>query len=363
MLGGLAGLTIVATAGCQPTEGAAAPAAEETVRVINVEVAPVRTTTFEDVIRITGEVEAMHDITLSAEETGRIVAFPVAKGSWVAAGAVVAELDDEILGAQVREAREAAQLADEQFERQRRLWEDEKIGSEIAFLQARTNAAVARARLETFEARLARTKIRAPVAGIFDEKYAEVGEMAMPGTRIARIVASRQVKVTGGVPERYSLDVRPGARADVSFDVLPGERFAGRIRYVGATVDAVNRTVPIELVLDNPGGRIKARMVANVQVARAALTDVVVVPQQVVLRTEDGFEVFVVTDEDGRPVARRRPVVVGPGADNRVVITDGLAPGDVLITLGHQLVDDGSRVRIVNPDTLAAAPAGEDRAR
>jgi RND family efflux transporter MFP subunit len=305
----------------------------------------------------------MHDITLSAEETGRILAFPVPKGRWVDAGAVVAELDAEILASQVREAREAAQLADEQFERQRRLWEDEKIGSEIAFLQARTNAAVAHARLETFEARLARTKIRAPVAGIFDEKYAEVGEMALPGTRIARIVASRQVKVTGGVPERYSLDVRPGSRAEVTFDVLPGERFTGRIRYVGAAVDAVNRTVPIELVLDNPGGKMKPRMVANVQVARAALTDVVVVPQQVVLRTEDGFEVFVVADEGGGPVARRRPVTVGPGADNRVVITGGLAAGDVLITLGHQLVDDGSRVRIVNPDAPAAGAAGRDGSR
>jgi len=352
-----------ALAGCQATEGASSGTTEDAVRVVNVEVARVATSDFDDFIRITGEVEAMHDITLSAEETGRIVAFPLPKGSWVTAGAVVAALDDEILGAQVREARESAQLADETFERQRRLWEDEKIGSEITFLQARTNAAVAHARLETFEARLARTKIRTPVAGVFDEKYAEVGEMAMPGARIARIVASRQLKVTGGVPERYALDLRSGARADVTFDVLPGEAFAGRIRYVGAAVDPVNRTVPIELVLDNPGGRIKPRMVANVQVARARLADVVVVPQQVILRTEDGFEVFVVADEDGRPVARRRPVTVGASAVNQVVITDGLAPGELLITLGQQLVDDGSRVRIVNPEALDPIPAARDTVR
>ena len=352
-----------ALAGCQSTEGASTGTAEETIRVTNVEVARVDTGGFADVIRVTGEVEAMHDITLSAEETGRIVAFPVPTGRWVEAGAVVAELDDEILAAQTREARESAQFADEQFERQRRLWEDEKIGSEIAFLQARTNAAVAHARLETFAARLARTKVRAPVAGIFDEKHAEVGEMAMPGTRLGRVVASGQVKVTGGVPERDALAIRTGARADVTFDVLPGERFTGRIRYVGAAVDPVNRTVPIELILDNPGRRIKPRMVANVQVARARLAGVVVVPQQVVLRTEDGFEVFVVADEEGRPVARRRAVTVGASAANRVVITGGLAPGDVLITLGQQLVDDGSRVRIVNPEALDTVAAGKGAAQ
>lgn len=349
----------VALAGCQSTEGASTGAAEEAVRVVNVEVAPVETGRFDDFIRVTAEVEAMHDITLSAEETGRIVAFRVPKGSWVEEGGVIAELDSEILAAQVREAREAAKLADEQYERQRRLWEDEHVGSEIAFLQARTNAAVAQARLETLEVRLARTKIRAPVAGIFDEKYAEVGEMAMPGTRIARVIASRQVKVTGGVPERYALAVRAGAAAAVTFDVLPGETFTGRIRYVGAAVDPVNRTIPIELVLDNPGGRIKPRMIANVQVARARLDDVVVVPQQVVQRTEDGFEVFVVEEEEGRPVARRRAVTVGPAAGNRVVVTAGLVPGDRLITLGQQLVDDGSRVRIVN----GAAADGGDAAR
>jgi RND family efflux transporter MFP subunit len=340
---------------CRSTEGASTPSTEESVRVTNVEVAPVALGRFDDFIRITGEVEAMHDITLSAEETGRIVAFRVPRGAWVAQGDVIAELDGEILGAQVREAREAAQLADEQFERQRRLWEEEKVGSEIAFLQARTNAAVSHARLETLEARLARTQIRAPVAGIFDEKYAEAGEMAMPGTRIARVVASQQVKVTGGVPERYALSVRPGDPARIVFDVLPGEAFTGTIRYVGASVDAVNRTVPIEVVLSNPGGRIKPRMIAAVEIARARLENVVVVPQQVVQRTEDGYEVFVVVEEAGQTVARRRAVTVGPSADNRIVITAGLAAGERFITLGHQLVDDGGRVRVVNPDAGAGA--------
>jgi RND family efflux transporter MFP subunit len=358
-----AALGIGAATGCQSSQGASAEAAEAAVRVVNVEVAPVGTDRFDDYLRVTGEVEALHDVTLSAEEAGRIVAFRVEKGAWVAAGDVIAELDDEILTAQAAEAREAAVLADEQFARQKRLWEEERIGSEIAFLQAKTNAAVARARAQMLEARLARTKIRAPVAGIFDEKFAEAGEMAMPGTRIARVVASQQVKVTGGVPERYALSVRLGDPARIAFDVLPGETFTGRIRYVGATVDPVNRTVPIEVLLDNPRGRIKPRMVASVQVARERLHDVVVVPQQVVQRTEDGYEVFVAVEEDGRTVARRRPVTVGPSADNRVVITSGLEPGERLITLGQQLVDDGSRIRIVTGDRGPGAAAAQETTR
>lgn len=350
----------VAVAGCQASSGSGQPAAETLTRVVNVEVTPVGVNQFTDFLRITGEVEAMHDVTLSAEEVGRIAAFRVAKGAVVGAGQVIAELDTDVLRAQVAEAQAAADLAREQFDRQRQLWEVEKIGSEIAYLQARANAETAAARLATLEARLDRTRIRTPVAGVFDEKYAEAGEMAMPGTRIARVVATRQVKVAGGVPERDALVVERGDRATVTFDVLPGQEFEGRIGYVGASVDPVNRTVPIEVVMDNPGGRIKPRMVANVQVARARLADVIVVPQQVVLRTEDGYEVFVVTDEDGTQVARARRVILGASHGNRVVIRDGLAPGDRLITLGQQQVDDGSRVRVVNAASADTAAASGD---
>ncbi|NIR43509.1 MAG: efflux RND transporter periplasmic adaptor subunit, partial [Gemmatimonadetes bacterium] len=84
---------------------------------------------------------------------------------------------DDVLAAQVREAEAAARLAAERYERQRRLWEEEQIGSEIAYLEAKYQAELRAARLETLEARLERTVIAAPVRGIFDERLVEVGEM------------------------------------------------------------------------------------------------------------------------------------------------------------------------------------------
>jgi RND family efflux transporter MFP subunit len=359
---GWLGVVALASAGCGASEGASNAAAEaESVRVVNVEVAVIGTEPFADYLHATGEVEAMYDITLSAEESGRLVAFPVEKGRAVGRGQVIAELDAGVLRAQVDEARASATLAREQFERQRQLWEVEKIGSEIAFLQAKSNAEVAAARLATLEARLERTRIRTPVAGVFDTKYAEVGEMAMPGMPVARIVSTRQVKITAGVPERDALAVGQTEPVMVTFDALPGREFRGRINYIGARVDSVNRTVPIEVLLDNPAGQIKAGMVANVRVARGQLVNAVVVPQQVVLRTEDGYEAFVVVEQDGRPVARSRPVSLGPSYGDRVVVRDGLMPGDRLVVVGQHQVNDGGLVRIVNrPDSTAAAPGGEE---
>jgi membrane fusion protein (multidrug efflux system) len=342
--------TALGVAGCTPTDGSEASAQQADsagVRVVNVAVTPVTRSNFVDYVRIVGEVAAMQDVTLSAEETGTIARFLVEKGARVAKGDVIAKINDAVLGAQVDEAKAMADIAEEEYARRRRLWEEDHVGSEIAYLQAKSSSQAAAARYRMLQARLDRTELRSPVDGIFDDKYVETGELVVPGTRVARVVANGRVKIKGGVPERYALDVHRGDTALVTVDVLPGRSFVGTIRFVGASVDPDNRTVEVELVLDNPGGVLKPQMVANVQVARARLHEVIVVPQELVQRTEHGYQVFVMGDRDGRPVAVARPVAPGPSFENRVVIDSGLADGDRLITTGYRMVDDGSLVRVV----------------
>jgi multidrug efflux pump subunit AcrA (membrane-fusion protein) len=88
-------------------------------------------------------------------------------------------------------------------------------------------------------------------------------------------------------------------------------------------------------------------MVASVQVVRSRLENALVVPQGAVLRTEAGYQAFVVVERDGHLVAQTRPVRLGASFENRVVIEAGLAAGDRLVVVGQRLVDQGSRVRIV----------------
>jgi RND family efflux transporter MFP subunit len=352
---------------CAPAEGDADTAAADSAdaagaRITNVEVTAVRRGPFVDYIRVTGEVEAMNDVTVSAEESGRLEGFLVEKGRSVQAGQPIARLDDDLLLAQVEESRAAAELATEQYARQRQLWEEERIGTELAYLRSRYEAEMAAARLSQLEARLAHTVIVAPVSGVFDEKFLEEGEMASPGAPVARIVSTARVKVAAGVPERLAASVEVGDSARVWFDVFQGRDFSGRIGFVGSSVDVANRTFPIEIVLHNPNRLIKPHMVANVQVARERLDDVITAPQQVVLRSADGYKVFVVVERNGRPVAVARTVTLGPSSGNHVVIESGLEVGDRLVTLGHQLVDDGSRVRIVNAPSAPAEPEGAEDA-
>ena len=336
---------------CTRTEAGAANetggAGEIGSRIVNVEVTPIVLREFTGFIRVTGEVEALNDITISAEESGRIVRFLASKGQRVRQGEEIAKLEDDFLKAQVGEARAAAQLAQEEWERQRQLWEEDSVGTELMYLQRKYQAEIAAARLDQLTSRLERTVIRSPIDGVFDDNFLELGEMAAPGAPVVRVVATDRVKVTAGVPERYARSVQRGDSVLVTFDIFPDREFAGRVDYVGASVDPSSRTFPIEILLNNPEGIMKPAMVANVRVQRDRLSDVLVVPQHVVLRSAEGYKVFVITPGD-QPIAEARSVVLGPSSGNEVIIESGLEVGDLLITVGQQLVDDGTHVRVVN---------------
>jgi len=336
-------------------------------RTINVEVRPVRAAEFTERIALTGTVQANRDVTVSAEETGRIDAVLVEKGSTVEAGEPILKIDDSILRAEVEQTRARAELAREMWERWQRLYEEEGVGTEQQYLEARYNAEEEAASLEMLERRLERTTIRAPVDGVLEERYVEVGTMVSPGTEVGRIVELDPVKVSGGVPERYAPDVARGTPVSVTFDVLPDSTFEGRVGYVGATVDPGSRTFGVEFTLPNPRHLIKPEMVANLSLVRRIHEDALVVPREALVRTEDGFRAFVVEEGEGEEgVARARDVALRVVQGNQAVVDEGLAEGDLLVVVGQQMVAEGDRVQVVATHddrplpVTAEVPAGEE---
>ncbi|MFQ5535937.1 MAG: efflux RND transporter periplasmic adaptor subunit [Gemmatimonadota bacterium] len=326
----------------EPPAAEAAPA-----RVINVEVMELEREPFTETIRITGTVRGNRDVVVSAEESGRITRLFRDKGVSVRRGDPLVKIDDSVLRAQVAQAQAQADLAAETWKRRKRLWEEDQVGSEIAYLEAKFAAEQTAANLKALERRLARTTVRAPFDGIYDRRDVELGAMVAPGQAVARIVDLDPVKVGGGVPERYAPDVHPGTPASVTFDILPDTVFHVPVSFVGAAVEPRNRTFPIELELPNPDGLVKPEMVANIALRRRTIPDALVVPQDAVLRVEDGYVVFVaVADADGER-AEQRTVRLGPSEGNRVVLEEGISPGERLIVVGQKEVADGDRVKIV----------------
>ncbi len=331
-------------------ESDAAPAG----RVVNVHVVQVEAREFTEFVTLTGALEASRDVSVAAEESGVIRQLFVDKGARVRPGQPIARIDDQVLRAQYDQARSEAALAKETYERQRRLWEDEKIGTEI-FLRAKYGAETAEANARMLAARLERTTVRAPIGGVLDDRLVEVGAMVSPGTPVARIVDADPVEVTAGVPERYAGEIRPGAEVRVTIDHLGGGTFEGRASYVGTALDTRTRTFPVEFTIANRNGVLKPGMVARLDLQRRTIPDALLVPREAVQRASTGYIVYVVTGEGERTHAEARPVELGAGAGEQVAIVSGLVAGERVIVVGQQQVANGDAVRVV------AEAAEEDR--
>jgi RND family efflux transporter MFP subunit len=338
---------LVAGCGTGSEANGATPAAdtvEATTRVVDVETVVLEPRAFVEYVTVTGDVRADREVVVAAEEAGVIREIFVERGARMNAGQPIARIDDTVLRAQFEQARAEAQLARETWERQRRLWEEDSIGSEIAYLRAKYGAETAEASARALEARLARASIRAPIAGVLDDRMIEVGSTVMPGSAVARIVDADPLKVIVGIPERYAGDFRTGGRALLAFDHIDGV-LEGRLTFVGTAMDEQSRTFPVEIALSNAGGTLKPGMVARVQAPRRTLEDALVVPRDAVLRSSDGYIVYAVRDVEGKAVAAALPVTMGPGAEGRVVLTSGVQAGERVVVVGQQRLTEGDLVR------------------
>jgi membrane fusion protein, multidrug efflux system len=333
---------------------------DETARALRVESLLLESREFQEVIEVTGAVEATDDAVLSAQANGSVVTL-ASLGQFVRAGQVVAQLDPRIPEAAVRQAqaqvdaaRSASELAEDNLRRNEPLYRDSVI-SPLEFENVRSQASQARANLAQAEAALAQareqlrnTRVTAPFSGTVEEHFVRRGEQITAGARVARIVSTARVKVRAGVPERYAGDVTRGTRVMVDLRAYDGiGRRPATVTFVGGAVDPQNRTFPIEVEIANPDGTIKPEMVASVYVTRSQIPDVIVLPRPALMREETGYMVYVVDRNGTIPRAERRAVSTGASYANEIVVSAGLAEGEEVIVLGQNNVSHGDPLNIV----------------
>ncbi len=354
-------------AGCSGADTASEEA--PTVRTVRVETMVIQPTTFDDLIEVTGTVDAMDDAVLSAQSAGTVTSLKEL-GTFIPAGGGVAQLDPQLVQAALNQAQAVKaqaqaqyDLAMDTFRRQESLYRDSII-SALEFENIRTQRATAQASVAQAQAavaqaerQLALTRVTSPFGGTVEEHFVQRGEQVSPGVRVARVVSTGRVKVTAGVPERFAGDVAVGDAVEVRLDAYGGEARTGRITFVGSAVDPASRTFPIEVELNNAEGRLKPSMVATVAVRRARIERALVVPRAALQRDEDGQSLYVAVRTDSAIVAQRRIVTVGPGYGNDIVVERGLQPGDEVIVVGQNNVTENERLDIANTRTRLAGPA------
>ncbi len=338
-------------------------------RQVRVETLQLLPTSFEEVIEVTGSVEATNDATVSAQSIGTLV-YRVRRGAYVPRHGRIAQIDSTLTHAaylqskaQVDAAQAQFDLATDTFKRQEPLFQDSIISAiEFENVRAQLNQSTAqlnqaKAVLVQLRKQLDNTRITAPFGGTVETFFAEVGEQVALGSQIARIVNTASVKIVAGVPERYANDIEVGSAVKVVLDTYGGAERAGSVAFVGKAINTNNRTFPVEIRLDNADQILKPEMVARLYLIRETLNDVIVIPQDAVPLDETGHSVFVVIDEGGSLVAERRPVTLGPSYGGSVVVDKGLYAGDEVVILGQYNLTQGDAVEVVNTSQSIIADA------
>ncbi|MGD8414854.1 MAG: efflux RND transporter periplasmic adaptor subunit [Candidatus Latescibacterota bacterium] len=334
-------------AGCSEADGAENGESEEaaiTRRVVRVETSVATPKRFEERISLTGTVEAVNDVTISAEAGGR-ADYVAELGTRVQPGTVVARFDERLLKSQAAAAEAEYDLARDTYERQKALFADSVI-SELEFENARTRRDQAKASFDRAQKQFEDTQLKSPVAGRVEDRYVEAGELVNPGTPVVRVVDTRHVKITAGVPERYAADIKEGADVAVSLPTLNIERDA-KLSFVGSVVNPQSRTFKAEIEIDNKSGLLKPEMVADMTIERRIIEDAIVIPQNALVHDDLGTSVFILEENDGELTAHRRDVEVGASFRGQTVIRSGVSSGDEIVVVGQSNLTEGNLVEVV----------------
>jgi len=321
---------------------------EQDVRTVNVETEVIEKQQFESFLRQVGTVVTSADVNVSAEVNGRITEVMKREGMPVRAGETVIKIDDRRLQQEVRRLRAATEQSRENYDRLKRLYDEENIGSEIDVLNSQYTYEQNASALESMRIDLENTLIKAPFNGVLEELFSEKGEMVTPGVPVFRLVSSINKKIRLGVPARFSEVVDRGDEAEIWFDFDPSKRYMLPISFIGNTIDPRNRTFRVEIELPADFDRVKIDMIANVRLRTEQFDDVIVVGEEFVF-TKNGSSVVYTVDRNssGDELAVENIVKTGSSFANRTVIHEGLNEGELLITLGASYLNDGSRIRLI----------------
>ncbi len=317
---------------------------EESRRAVKID-----TISTEDVSRfveIQSVVEADDAVMASSETGGRITQMVVREGQNVRKGQLIASVDMQSVDKQLDELQTALTLAEDVFQRQSKLWE-QNIGSEIQYLQAKNNKERIEKSMETARFQLTKANVYAPISGVVDMSMKEAGEMAGPGEPIVKIMNTYKVKVIADVPERYLPVVKRGQMVEVHFPALNEDRTL-RIASVGRTINPANRTFEAEVALLNKQGIFKPNLMAIMKLKDFEAKDAVAIPLVLVQQEVTGKDyVYVKADGPDGAYAKKIYVAMGERSEGNVIITEGLKVGDQIIIEGGRGLAENELIELM----------------
>ncbi|APQ17544.1 efflux RND transporter periplasmic adaptor subunit [Maribacter hydrothermalis] len=304
---------------------------------------------FNHYLELQGDVSTKQNVLIYPEMAGTLQKVYVKEGDKVAKGQLLATIDDGGMSNQLSQLKSQAALAKTTFERQERLW-NQNIGSEIQYLQAKTNYEAAENMVSQTQSQLGKSSIRAPFSGIIDNVIKDQGTVVAPGpgSEVFRIVNLSDMYIAVEVPETYLGSVVKGKEALIYFPVL-GDSVMAQVRETGNFINPSNRSFEIEIPVSNKEGKIKPNLTAKVNINDYTSEHAILIPTSIISENAEGEQYVFVAEEpnpEGEALVKRTIITTGKTQGAKIEVLTGLADGNHLIKEGARSVKDGQKVKI-----------------
>ena len=301
---------------------------------------------FQHFLDIQGTVDSDENITVQPGMPGLVTKVFVQEGDAVKTGQVLAETDNKATRESVAQLETNLDFAKISFEKQKRLW-DQKIGTEIQFLQSKNQYESLQKSINSVNAQLEMSRIKSPINGVVDEVNIKIGEFATPTiTGSFRVVNTNKIKVTAKVADSYIGKIKLGDPVNVRFNDL-NQTLQGKVSFIGKSVNAMSRTFQVDIRLNSSAEDLRPNMLANVSINDENLADVVSISSNYIQKEPSGGTFVMVAEKNGKELlARKKLVTTGISYNDKIVIVEGLTTSDELITKGFQDVVDGQLITL-----------------
>ena len=296
-----------------------------------------------------GTVKTMKNINVYPEMPGQLLEVLVVEGQKVEKDQVLARIDDGGLLAQLEQAKSQLLLAETVFKRQERLW-SQNIGSEIQFLQAKTQFESAEKAVDALGLQAEKSVVRAPFDGTVDQIFKEPGTIVAPGmgSELFRVVNIDEVYVEVDVPETHITSISEGSIVRVNLSAI-GEEIDARIARVSKVINPSNRSFTVEIPLDNKSGYIRPNLMASVAINDYSNKSAIMIPQSVVSENAEGQQYCFALEKSAEGyIAKRLIIQTGKTSEDFIEVLDGVKNGALLITEGAKKVSDNQPVKWLN---------------
>jgi RND family efflux transporter MFP subunit len=293
-------------------------------------------------ISLVGTINANNDVNVISEAQGVVKDVYVKVGNNVAAGKVLAQVDDEIPRSNLATTQINYEKAKKDFERAEDLFQENSIP--VSQLDAaRLGMKAAENQLDITKRQVENTKIKTPIAGTINARYVNIGTMVQPGMPVVNVVDISMLKVRVNVSESEAFRFKAGDKVEIMTDVYPDRVFEGHIDNIASKSDEAH-TYPVEIILSNNAEHpLKAGMFARIAFISIEANDALTIPRMALIGSIKNAQVFQIRAD----VAYLRTIVIGKQSNENLEVLDGLSVGDTVVTSGQNNLVENARVSIV----------------